>query len=164
MTDQQVEAQVSSIGRRAGRGLRWALGGNLVMKVGSFALSLVMVRLLAPHDFGLYAVALAANAFLIHVNDMGMIAATVQWRGEVDEMAATATTMAIAFSLAWYGLFWIGAPILADAAGSPEATTSGASADLHDRPRRHHRRLGRSDPASLPAGQTDEGDRRRFRL
>ena len=92
------------------------------MKVGSFALSLAMVRLLAPHDFGLYAVALAANAFLIHVNDMGMIAATVQWRGEVEEMAATATTMAIAFSLAWYGLFWVGAPILADAAGSPDAT------------------------------------------
>ena len=77
--------------------------GNLVFKVGSFAVSLVMVRLLAPHDFGLYAVALAANAFLIHVNDMGMIAATVQWRGEVEDMAATATTMAIAFSLAWYG-------------------------------------------------------------
>ena len=121
MPDQQVETEVSSIGRSAGRGLRWALGGNLVMKVGSFALSLVMVRLLAPHDFGLYAVALAANAFLIHVNDMGMIAATVQWRGEVEEMAATAMTMAIAFSLGWYALFWVGAPILANAAGSPEA-------------------------------------------
>src|SRR4051812_30958550 len=80
-----------------------------------------MVRLLAPHDFGLYAVALAANAFLIHVNDMGMIAATVQWRGEIEEMAATARTMAISFSLAWYALFWIGAPILANAAGSSEA-------------------------------------------
>jgi PST family polysaccharide transporter len=122
VTDQQVATELSSIGRRAGRGLRWSLGGNLVMKIGSFALSLVMVRLLAPQDFGLYAVALAANAFLIHVNDMGMIAATVQWRGEVEEMAATATTMAIAFSLAWYGLFWVGAPILADAAGSPDAT------------------------------------------
>ena len=117
----QPESQVASIGRRAGRGLRWALGGNLIIKFGSFALSLAMVRLLAPHDFGLYAVALAANAFLIHVNDMGMIAATVQWRGEIEKMAATATTMAIAFSLAWYGLFWVGAPILANAAGSPDA-------------------------------------------
>ena len=110
---------MSSIGRSGGRGLRWALGGNLIFKVGSFAVSLVMVRLLAPHDFGLYAVALAANAFVIHVNDMGMIAATVQWRGEVEEMAATATTMAIAFSLAWYGLFWVGAPTLANAQEVP---------------------------------------------
>ncbi len=126
VTDEEVAVaepdSAGSIGRRAGRGLRWALIGNLVLKVGSFALSLAMVRLLAPHDFGLYAVALAANAFLIHVNDVGLIAATVQWRGDVDEMAATARTMAITFSLAWYGLFWVGAPVLANAAGSPEAT------------------------------------------
>ncbi|HEX5089025.1 MAG TPA: oligosaccharide flippase family protein [Nocardioides sp.] len=125
MSDQQAQAVVTddlpSIGRRAGRGLRWTLTGNLVLKVGSFALSLAMVRLLAPHDFGLYAVALAANAFLIHVNDVGLIAATVQWRGDVDEMAATARTMAITFSVGWYALFWVGAPILADAAGSPDA-------------------------------------------
>ncbi len=114
-------AEASSLGRRAGRGLRWALGGNLVLKVGSFALSLAMVRLIAPEEFGLYAVALAANAFLIHVNDMGMIAATVQWRGSVAEMAPTARTLAVAFSVGWYGLFWFGAPLLADAAGSPDA-------------------------------------------
>jgi O-antigen/teichoic acid export membrane protein len=116
------ESELSSLGSKAGKGLRWALVGNLVLKVGSFALSLAMVRLLAPHDFGLYAVALAANAFLIHVNDAGLIAATVQWRGRVEEMLTTARTMAISFSLAWYGLFWVGAPILAGAAGSPDAT------------------------------------------
>jgi len=120
--DGEPPSQLSSIGSQAGHGLRWALIGNLVLKMGSFALSLAMVRLLAPHDFGLYAVALAANAFLIHVNDVGLIAATVQWRGDVEEMAATARTMAIAFSVAWYGLFWVGAPILANAAGSGEAT------------------------------------------
>ena len=81
-----------------------------------------MVRLLAPQDFGLYAVALAANAFLIHVNDMGMIAATVQWRGDIKEMAATARTMAIAFSLGWYALFFAAAPFIADLAHSPDAT------------------------------------------
>ncbi|WP_051247663.1 oligosaccharide flippase family protein [Nocardioides halotolerans] len=112
----------SAIGRRAGRGLGWALVGTLVFKAGSFVISLVMVRLLAPHDFGLYAVALAANAFLIHVNDMGMIAATVQWRGDIKEMAATARTMAIGFSLGWYALFWLAAPFIADLANSPDAT------------------------------------------
>jgi O-antigen/teichoic acid export membrane protein len=121
-TADQPDAHPSSIGQHAGRGLRWALVGNVVMKVGSFSLSLVMVRLLAPHDFGLYAVALAAQAFLIHVNDMGMIAATVQWRGRLEDMTATATTMAIGFSLGWYALFFLGAPLLAEAASSPGAT------------------------------------------
>ncbi len=113
--------RATEIGRSAGRGLGWTLAGNAVFKIGSFAISLVMVRLLAPHDFGLYAVALAANAFVIHVNDMGMIAATVQWRGEVKEMAATAMTMAVGFSLGWYALFWVAAPFIAEVAGSPQA-------------------------------------------
>jgi PST family polysaccharide transporter len=117
------EADVTTVGHRAGRGLRWAMSGTLALKVGSFGLSLVMVRLLAPHEFGLYAVALAANAFVIHVNDMGMIAATVQWRGDVEEMLATARSLAIGFSVTWYAMFWMAAPALADLAGSGEATT-----------------------------------------
>ena len=104
--EDQSAAQVSAIGRKAGRGLRWALSGTVLMKFGSFVMGLILVRLIVPQDFGLYAVALAANAFAIHVNDMGIIAATVQWRGRVEEMAPTAATLALGFSLAWYGLFW----------------------------------------------------------
>jgi PST family polysaccharide transporter len=115
-------AQVSVIGRKAGRGLRWALSGTVLVKLGSFTMGLVLVRLIVPHDFGLYAVALAANAFLIHVNDMGVIAATVQWRGRVEEMVPTGATLALAFSVAWYAAFWASAPNLAQLAGSPEAT------------------------------------------
>jgi PST family polysaccharide transporter len=115
-------AEVSGIGRKAGRGLSWALSGTVLIKLGSFVMGLILVRLIVPQDFGLYAVALAANAFAIHVNDMGIIAATVQWRGRVEEMAPTAATLALGFSLAWYGLFWIAAPELAQLAGSPEAT------------------------------------------
>ncbi|UUZ60419.1 oligosaccharide flippase family protein [Nocardioides sp. B-3] len=122
MTTGDSARRFTTLGRRAGRGLGWALAGSLILKVGSFGVSPVMVRLLAPHDFGLYAVALAANAFVIHVNDMGMIAATMQWRGDVKEMAATARTMALTFSPGWYGLFWVGAPFLANLAHSPEAT------------------------------------------
>ena len=82
--DKSAAAQVSAIGRKTGRGLRWGLSGTVLVKLGSFAMSLVLVRLLVPHDYGLYAVALAATAFVIHVNDMGIIAATVQWRGRVE--------------------------------------------------------------------------------
>jgi O-antigen/teichoic acid export membrane protein len=120
--EEQSAAQVSAMGLKAGRGLRWALSGTVLIKLGSFAMGLVLVRLIAPHDFGLYAVALAASAFLIHVNDMGIIAATVQWRGRVEDMVPTGATLALAFSFAWYALFWVAAPELSQLAGSPEAT------------------------------------------
>lgn len=112
-----------AIGRKAGRGLRWTLFGTLATKAGSFVMSLVLARLLVPHDFGLYAIALAATQFVMHVNDLGIIAATVQWRGRLEDMAPTASTLAIGFSAAWYALFWFAAPFLAELAGSPEATT-----------------------------------------
>ncbi|HEY9523188.1 MAG TPA: oligosaccharide flippase family protein [Thermopolyspora sp.] len=114
--------EAGSIGRRAGRGLRWSLLGNLGTKVSTFAMGLVLARLLAPEDFGLYAVALAATQFVMHVNDVGIIAATVQWRGRLADMAPTATVMATVFSCVIYAIFWVIAPYYADLAGSPEAT------------------------------------------
>jgi O-antigen/teichoic acid export membrane protein len=116
------QGTVSTIGRKAGRGLRWTLFGTLVTKVGSFAMSLVLARLLVPEDFGLYAIALTATQFVIHVNDVGIIAATVQWRGKLEDMAATASTLAILFSAGWYAIFWFAAPAFAELAGSPDAT------------------------------------------
>lgn len=120
--DRAAHEARTTLGSRAVRGFHWALVGNLFTKFGSFGVSLIMVRLLAPEQFGLYAVALAANAFVMHVNDMGIIAATVQWPGDVRRMLATARTMAIGFSLLWYGAFWVAAPTVAALAGSPDAT------------------------------------------
>ncbi|TQS27780.1 oligosaccharide flippase family protein [Microbispora sp. KK1-11] len=113
---------VGTIGRQAGRGLRWSLFGTLLTRMGSFAMGLVLARLLAPADFGLYAIALAATQFVMHVNDAGLIAATVQWRGKLEEMAPTASVLAVVFSTGVYGIFWVGAPYFSTLAGSEQAT------------------------------------------
>ena len=115
-------AVTESIGLRAGRGLRWSLLGTLLTKVGSFAMGLVLARLLAPADFGVYAIAIAATAVLMHINDVGLIAATVQWRGRLEEMAPTAATLAILFATGIYGVFFLAAPVFAEAAGNADAT------------------------------------------
>jgi PST family polysaccharide transporter len=114
-------AITESIGRQAGRGLRWSLTGTLLTKLGSFAMGLVLARLLAPAEFGVYAIALAATAVLMHINDVGLIAATVQWRGRLEEMAPTAATMAALFATGIYGVFWLAAPAFAAAAGNRAA-------------------------------------------
>jgi O-antigen/teichoic acid export membrane protein len=115
-------ADATTIGQKASRGLRWSLLGNVIIKIGSFGMGLVLARLLSPADFGTYAVALAAMQFVMHINDVGLIAATVQWRGRLSEMAATATTLAAGFSILIYLAFWFAAPVVADVAGVPEAT------------------------------------------
>jgi PST family polysaccharide transporter len=114
-------APIDEIGRKAGRGLTWSLLGNVATRAGSFVIGLVLARLLAPEDFGIYAVAMAATAFVMHVNDAGIIAACVQWRGKLEDIAATAATIAVVSSVAVYGLFWFLAPAFATLAGTPAA-------------------------------------------
>jgi O-antigen/teichoic acid export membrane protein len=116
-----AESVTGSIGRAARKGLVWSVAGTASTRLGGLALGMVLARLLTPEDFGLYAIALSAMYFVMHVNDVGLIAATVQWRGRLEEMAPTATTLALAFSVTIYGLFWVFAPAFASLAGSPEA-------------------------------------------
>jgi len=111
----------SSLARKASRGLSWSLLGTFVVKLGSFVMALIMARLLVPADFGAYAIALAATHFVMHVNDVGLIAATVQWRGRLEEMAATASTLALIFSGLLYAIFWFIAEPFARLSGAPEA-------------------------------------------
>ncbi|NUT34665.1 MAG: oligosaccharide flippase family protein [Hamadaea sp.] len=117
-----TEIAPESVGRRATRGLKWSLAGTLVHKLGSFALGLALARLLAPADFGVFAVAFATMQLVMVVNDVGLIAATVQWRGSLDEVAPTATVMATAFSVLVYTGFWFAAPLIAHVSAVPEAT------------------------------------------
>jgi PST family polysaccharide transporter len=112
---------IESIGRKAGRGLKWSLLGNMVTRIGSFAMGLILARLLTPSDFGMYAIALAATQFVMNVKDVGIITATVQWRGKLAEMAPTATTLAFVFSTVLYAIFWVAAPAFAGLAGDPAA-------------------------------------------
>lgn len=88
-TEPVMPPVAASIGRQAGRGLRWALSGTVIGKLSSFAMSLVLARLLVPSRFGLFAIALTARQFAIHVNDMGVIAVSSQWRGRVEGMVPT---------------------------------------------------------------------------
>jgi PST family polysaccharide transporter len=116
-----TEQDSGGIGQAAGKGLRWSLIGAFVTRFGGLALGMVLARLLSPEDFGLYAIALGAMYFVMHVNDVGLIAATVQWRGRIEEMAPTATTLALTFSVVIYVLFFVCAPAFAGLAGNPEA-------------------------------------------
>lgn len=117
-----AESSTQMVGRKASQGLRWSVLGILVVRVGNLGMGLVLARLLTPADFGVYAIALAATDFVTRINDGGLVAATVQWRGRLDEMAPTVTTLAALFSAAVYGMFWFAAPSFAELAGSPDAT------------------------------------------
>jgi O-antigen/teichoic acid export membrane protein len=112
---------VAEIGRKAGRGMAWGFLGTLVTRAGSFVMGLILARLLLPADFGIYAIALAATQFVMVVKDVGVMSAVVQWRGKLEDIAPTATTLTLISATALYGVFWVGAPYFSRLAGSEEA-------------------------------------------
>ena len=111
-----------SLRTRIGRGLRWSLTGLLATKMASFLISLVIARLLTVHEFGVWGLALSVTAFLMVVNDAGVIAAVVQWPGRIEDMAATAAGMALAFSVVCYATVFMIAPWFCSIAHAPDAT------------------------------------------
>jgi O-antigen/teichoic acid export membrane protein len=117
-----IAASERPLGARVGRGLRWSLTGLLVTKLASFLISLAMARLLTVHDFGVFGLALSVTAFLMVVNDAGVIAAVVQWAGRIEEMAPTAAVMAFATSVAFYAALFAVAPWFCSVAHIPDAT------------------------------------------
>lgn len=108
---------------RAGvrRGLTWSLLGNAVLRLGTFAMSLVLARILAPEDFGTYAVGLTFLQFAIICNDVGVTSALVQWRGSFAAIVPTARTLTYLTSGVIAGLLLLGSESLAGFAGNPAA-------------------------------------------
>ncbi|GAP55560.1 polysaccharide biosynthesis protein [Arthrobacter sp. Hiyo6] len=60
------------LGRLIGRGLAWSSVSSLVLRLGSFAVGIVLARILAPEEFGVFAVALTVQAVVMTLADLGM--------------------------------------------------------------------------------------------
>ena len=110
------------LGRAVSRALGWSTVAQILGRVGSFGVGIVLARLLTKEDFGVYAVALVAINLLIVVNDLGVIAAVIRWPGDVRRAAGTAATLSMVFSACVFALAFVVAPAFASAMGAPDAT------------------------------------------
>ena len=54
------------------RGLLWSSLNSVVLRMGSFAIGVVLARLLTPEQFGVFAVALTVQAILMTLADFGL--------------------------------------------------------------------------------------------
>jgi O-antigen/teichoic acid export membrane protein len=104
------------------KGLRWSLVNTLIGRLGSFLTGIVIARIVAPDDFGVYAVALVALNLLLSMNELGVSVALVRHPGSVAALAPTVTTVAIGMSTVLFAASWFAAAPFADAMGVPEAT------------------------------------------
>lgn len=119
--ERDAETAGPELARRVGHGALWAAASNVVIRLGNIAVTAVVARLLAPEEFGAFAVALAVFMVVTSLAELGMASAVARSRFDIDDIAPTVTTISWAVSVVLAVAMAIGAPGIASAVGVPEA-------------------------------------------
>jgi len=112
-----------SLAGKASRALGWSLGSTILSRVANFGIGVMLARLLGPHAFGAFAVALVALFAMQTFNELGMSMAIVRWEGDPREITPTVTTISVLVSALAYAGCYAAAPMYASAMGDPAATS-----------------------------------------
>lgn len=108
------------LGRQVGRGLAWGSAGALALRFGNVLVGIVLARLLAPEDFGVFALALAVQGVLVTVVDLGLSADLVRAR-EPLRLEPTVATISLVAGVLVAGLMAATSVPVARALGSEDA-------------------------------------------
>ncbi|WP_283139119.1 oligosaccharide flippase family protein [Rhizohabitans arisaemae] len=111
-----------SVAARAGRALSWSLINTIASRLGTFAIGIVLARILGPQEFGTFAVALLALFAVLSFSELGVSLAIVRWPGDPREIAPTVTTISVVTGTVLFLLVLAGAPVYTAAMGAPQAT------------------------------------------
>ncbi len=83
------ESRPADIGKAARQGGLWSIIGYAFSKITSFASSIVVARVLAPEQFGLVAMTNTVLAMVQILGILGLAAAIIHQRDDIDEYANT---------------------------------------------------------------------------
>lgn len=100
----------------------WSGSGAIVLRLGQLVVGIIAARVMVPHDFGLFAIALIVYGVVVNVSDLGTGSALIREQERLEELAPTAVTMSILTSLGLTALMFFSAPAVAAALGGPEST------------------------------------------
>lgn len=100
--------------------LRWSAGLRIVSQVATWAMTLIVIRLLSPSDYGLMALASIVLTFLLMINELGIGPALVQKESLDDDDLRQAFGIALISNLVLFTIVWLGSPLVATFFGEPE--------------------------------------------
>lgn len=113
-----------SLARTVQRGALWSAGGTIVFRLSNILVTALVARILAPEQFGVFALAVTVHAFIISVAELGVAAAIARSDLDLDRIAPTVTTIAVGSSLLAAAPMAIFAEPLAALLGAEEAAAS----------------------------------------
>ena len=120
-----------SIERQAVAGLKWTAGSKLVVQVFAWAVTLFVMRLLAPVDYGLMAMVAVVISIASTIAELGLGASIVQARSLPQQDLAQVAGLVILLNLLIGAAIAAGAPLVALAFGEPRLTPLVRVMSLH---------------------------------
>jgi lipopolysaccharide exporter len=102
------------------RGLGWSVIGNIVLRIGNVSMSILMARLIAPEQFGVFAVALTVWSILGTLAEFGLGSDLVR-AADLERRVPTVAVLGLVTSVGLAGSMVLAAAPIAAAFQSPES-------------------------------------------
>jgi lipopolysaccharide exporter len=114
-------AEAATLASRVVRGAMWGGASTILLRLGNIAIMAVVVRIVTPEDFGVFAVAITVYAVIVAVGSMGL--PTVMARADTDQDAIgpTLKTLSLAGCVLTALVLFLTAGGIASALGAPDA-------------------------------------------
>jgi lipopolysaccharide exporter len=97
------------------------VASNVLLRLANVLITAVVARILSPHDFGVFAVALTAYAIISSLGELGVSACLIRADLDIDNLAPTVATISILSGAVFAGAMAALARPTATALGSPAA-------------------------------------------
>jgi len=111
----------SRLGNRALHAMVWTMGSVGIQRTVSYIRIIALAHLLSPLDFGIMGLGLITLSALQSLSVPGFLEALLQKKGEIEEYLDTLWTITLTRSLIISGILALGAPVLSNLFGSPDA-------------------------------------------
>ncbi|MGH8618828.1 MAG: lipopolysaccharide biosynthesis protein [Burkholderiales bacterium] len=111
-----------SLHRKVMSGLFWSVTQSWGGKLIALALFMVLARVLDPHEFGVFAAAMAVLAFLNIFVDQGLGEAIVQRPQVTPQLLNTVFLLNLVIAVIIVGIVWVASPLIAARMGIEELT------------------------------------------
>lgn len=110
------------LSRRMGLAVVWGGLNSILLRLGGFVSGIVAARIIAPREFGVFAVALTVHMIIINVSALGVNACIVREPDDPGPISPTVATIAMSSSALLMVIVFAIAPTLARELGSVRAT------------------------------------------
>ena len=115
------EPVIGSLADRVVRGALWSGASTILVRLANIVIMAIVVRIVTPQDFGVFAVAMTVYAVIVAVGSLGLPTVMARADTDKDAIAPTLKTLALLGCLLAAGGLFAASAAIASALGAPDA-------------------------------------------